>query len=166
MRLGYIQSQERGQTDRLLEDLAITLLNDEVPIAGVVQTNSECHTNPELCDMDVRVLPNGNVHRISQSLGKNSRGCRLDPNALEQAVAESSAELKNGVKLLIVNKFGKHEADGRGFRPLIAEALSQDIPVILGVGSVNVDAFMEFSAGAAEKIPATPDDLRDWVRAL
>ena len=37
-----------------------------------------------------------------------------------------------GARLLIVNKFGKHEAEARGFRSLIAEALASGGLVRLG----------------------------------
>lgn len=35
--------------------------------------------------------------------------------------------------LLIVNKFGKHEAMGRDFRSAIAAAVEWDVPVLLGL---------------------------------
>jgi hypothetical protein len=82
--------------------------------------------------MDVRVLPNGPILRISQNLGSVSKGCRLDPAALEAAVGLVEARLDPNVDLLIINKFGKHEADGRGFRTVIAAALDLEIPVLVG----------------------------------
>ena len=77
------------------------------------------------CDMDVRVLPNGPMIRISQNLGRAARGCRLDAGALEAAVVMAERGIAAGADLLIVNKFGKQEAEGHGFRALIAEALAQ-----------------------------------------
>ncbi|MEX5726690.1 hypothetical protein Ga0609869_000043 [Rhodovulum iodosum] len=52
--------------------------------------------------------------------------CRLDPAALETAVGLVAAGLSSGADLLIVNKFGKHEAAGRGFRYVVAEAVAMD----------------------------------------
>jgi hypothetical protein len=60
----------------------------------------------------VRVLPEGAILRISQVLGPQARGCRLVPAALETAVVLVVAGLSCGADLLIVNKFGKHEAEG------------------------------------------------------
>lgn len=164
MRLAYIQSTERGLCDRLLSAVAQDLVDAGVSVVGVAQSNTSCGDDDGKCDMDVTVLPDGPVIRISQSLGENSRGCRLDPNALEQSVGETLARLsRGGVQLLIVNKFGKHEADGRGFRPVIAEALSAGVPVLTAVGTLNTDAFTDFADGAGERIDPTPLALRDWI---
>ena len=164
MRLAYTISESPGQTDRTLATLSKSLIGQGVALAGVVQTNSKT-CDQHLGDMDVQVLPNGAVFRISQSLGKEARGCRLDPGALEQAVAAVTGTL-DGAGLLIVNKFGKHEADGRGFRPLIAEALARDIPVVLGVGKLSLPAFLDFAGELAEFIDPDDQALLNWVRSL
>lgn len=170
MNLAYVICEARGETDRMLSALAARLLARGIRLAGVVQTNSECY-NSDRCDMDLKVLPDGATIRISQSLGAGSRGCRLDPAALEQAVALVGASLDAGPdplpellpELVIVNKFGKHEADGRGFRPLIGEALSRGIPVLAGVNGDNEGRFLEFTEGAAEPMAPDLDALEAWA---
>ncbi|MEH6359139.1 MAG: DUF2478 domain-containing protein, partial [Amylibacter sp.] len=116
MKIAYTMSPNQGDTDQILARLAAKLMTGGMRACGVVQINTEKEDSRHLCDMDVQVLPDGPVIRISQSLGPEARGCRLDPSALEDAVAEVAARLGNGVDVLILNKFGKHEADGRGFR--------------------------------------------------
>ncbi len=121
MKLAYTMSQTAGDLDLVLFYLANDLAAKGWKTAGVVQINTEretCHP----CDMDVLILPDGPTIRISQSLGREAKGCRLDPAALEKAVAAVAQRLAGEVDVLIVNKFGKHEADGRGFRDVIAEA--------------------------------------------
>lgn len=165
MHLAYVMNSERGATDRLLSALAEKLQVLGVRTAGIVQTNQEiCDT--ELCDMDVKVLPEGETIRISQSLGKDSRGCRLNPEALERAVARVQESLNQtpAPQILLVNKFGKHEADGRGMRVVFAEALERGIPVVSGVNGVNVAAFHEFSGGLAEAAPSDVEALVAWVQ--
>ncbi len=162
LKLGYIVNDLRGETDRVLAALADRLLATDLRLAGVVQTNSEC-VDGGRCDMDLRVLPDGPVIRISQSLGQGSRGCRLDPAALEQAVGLVLTSLANDPDLLIINKFGKHEADGRGFRPLIAEALTRGIPVLVGVNALNEARFTEFSGGEAQRLSCDVASLSDWL---
>ena len=163
MKLGYTKSQNRGEVDRILAQTAAALMAAGLKLAGVVQTNSE-NCDIGLCDMDVRVLPDGPVFRISQSLGKEAKGCRLDPGALEQAVGAVAASLEDGPDLLIINKFGKHEADGRGFRPLIAEALARNIPVVLGVSKLSQRSFDEFTGGAATYIAPNEESLMAWFQ--
>ncbi len=168
MQLAYVMTTERGATDRLLTALAERLAEKGIRTAGIVQTNTECYDN-KLCDMDVRVLPEGETIRISQSLGEGARGCRLNPGALERAVGLVTAGLavEPAPQILLVNKFGKHEADGRGMRPVIAEALAMGVPVISGVNRMNVEAFENFAEGLAVEAAPDLEALLAWVdRAL
>ena len=164
MTLAYVMTENRGETDKLLSAFAALHLSAETDVTGIVQSNIAC-ADTHRCDMDARVLPDGPIIRISQSLGKDARGCRLDPAALEQAVSEVQARLSPQSELLIINKFGKHEADGRGFRELIAQAISQDIPVLVGVNQTNLDAFLAFVGEYA--VPLQPDrqSLLEWFDA-
>lgn len=164
MKLAYTMSPKRGETDIHLTDLASQLTAKGWDLGGVVQINSE-HCDGHLCDMDVRVLPSGPDIRISQSLGKEAKGCRLDTGALEQATGLVTARLEAGADLLIINKFGKHEAEGRGFRDVIGVALARGIPVIVGVNKLNYEAFLTFSDGLATPIEPNIDAVLDWASA-
>lgn len=160
--IAYTMSPGRGATDRLLWALGETLLTGGWCVCGVVQVNSDCGPDRP-CDMDVKVLPDGPLLRISQSLGPGARGCRLDAGALETAVATVARSLEAGADVLLVNKFGKHEAEGRGFRPLIAEALARDVPVIVGVNALNLPALEDFAGGLAMEVAPDPVKLSAWI---
>lgn len=162
MNIGYTMSAKRGDTDTLLHDVALRLLARGINAAGVVQVNSD-RSDGRRCDMDVTVLPSGPVIRISQTLGTEARGCRLDTAALEDAVAVVNAKLSCDADVLLLNKFGKHEAEGRGFRETIADAIARDIPVLLGVNAMNFDAFLDFTGGMAVPLASDVDLLTNWV---
>lgn len=164
MKLACIRAPAPGKTDLLLRRLATHLAKQGVRTAGTIQMNTE-RDDGHPCDMDVQVLPDGPVFRISQDLGRASRGCRLDPTSLERAVASSAAELAKDAQVLIVNKFGKHEAEGRGFRNLVADALERDIPVIVGLNALNETAFEAFAEGFACRLSPDLEDLKSWVAA-
>lgn len=161
MKIGYVMSPGRGDVDRVLGRLAETLMARGVDVAGVVQTNTDCGP-ARACDMDVEVLPAGPVLRISQDLGPDSRGCRLDPQALELAVGLVAQRLTAQTRLLVVNKFGKQEAEGRGFREVIGEALARDIPVVVGLNGLNRVAFETFCEGMAVAVTPELSALLDW----
>jgi len=154
----------RGDTDLLLLNLAQDLMNSGYRPCGTVQINTECEGSGP-CDMDVKVLPDGPVLRISQSLGSGARGCRLDPSALESAVGLVEASLDQGADFLIINKFGRSEAEGRGFRQAIAEAMSKDIPVLVGLNGLNEKAFLKFTEGYAMSIEPDLEVLRTWLES-
>lgn len=165
MKLAYTMAPGRGDTDLVLERLATELAARGLRCCGTVQINSErCDAGP--CDMDVRVLPDVAVLRISQDLGPQARGCRLDPAALETAVGLVAASLSSGADLLIVNKFGKHEAEGRGFRDVIAQAVATDVPVLVGLNALNRPAFEAFAEGLAIQLPSDPAVLMAWVKEV
>ena len=84
---------------------------------------------------------------------------------LTRAVGQTMARLAEGADVLIVNKFGKHEADGRGFRPAIAEAMALGIPVMVGLNALSAEAFQDFAGGLAEEIAPTHDALAAWADA-
>lgn len=164
--LGYITMSERGAADQLLFDLAARLRQDGVNVTGAVQENIE-RDPAARCEMDLHVLTGGAVVRISQNLGLGSSGCRLDPEGLERAVGLVSAALEGPVDLMLVNKFGKQEVDGRGFRPVIGQALLQDVPVLTAVSAGNLDGFRAFAGDMAEQVPANPQAVADWcARAI
>ena len=144
--LGYVTGGERGQADVVLAEVAAQLRPEGVALAGVVQVNEEFDP-ARPCHMDLHILTGTEVVRISQNLGALSKGCRLDPAGLEQAVGLVARALEAGPELLIVNKFGKQEADGRGFRPLIGQALAAGIPVLTAVNVGNRAAFEKFADG-------------------
>lgn len=161
MRIAYTMTRGRGALDRTMEDFANALARQGIRVCGIVQTNTNC-AEGERCDMDVRVLPDGPVLRISQNLGKGSRGCRLDPEALETAVASVARSMQDGCDIFLLNKFGKQEADGRGFRDLIAEALSRDATVVTGVNGANTVALDAFTDGGATYVRPDVDHLLTW----
>jgi nucleoside-triphosphatase THEP1 len=162
MKLAYTIAPEHGATNRLLASLAVDLAQQGFRLCGTVQHNTP-RVKDHACDMDVKVLPDGPIIRISQSLGANARGCRLDPGALETTVSLANHALTKDADLLIVNKFGKHEAEGRGFRDTIATALSMGIPVLVGANTLNLEALQDFVDGMAEALAPEPKILRDWA---
>ncbi|MTH33702.1 DUF2478 domain-containing protein [Paracoccus limosus] len=162
MKLGYVTLSGRGAIDALLAQVVAQLEAGGLRLAGTVQTNIE--RTDRRCDMDLRLLPDGPTVRISVDRGAEARGCRLDAGALEQSVLWTAGALE-GAEMLVVNKFGKQEAEGRGLAPIIAEALSRGLPVLVGVNGLNLPPFLEFAGGLAHALPPRPEAILDWCRS-
>lgn len=162
MRLGTVIGERRGAVDRVLSEVVGRLTERGWRLAGVVQENPE--VPGRRCDMDLVLLDGGARVRISQCLGPLSRGCRLDPTGLEAAVGQVAAGLERAAlpELLIVNKFGKAELSGRGFRPVIARAIELGVPVLIGLNRANLDGFDAFAEGLAEPLPPDPAAILAW----
>lgn len=149
-----VQSGERGKVDEVIAELAETLVRGGLDVAGLVQSNLAREDRCR-CDMALRELASGREIGISQDLGNGSRGCRLDPGALETAVGWVQAALSPSIDALILNKFGKREAEGAGLRPVIASAVALGIPVVVGLGAENRAAWDAFCAGDGEIVQAS-----------
>lgn len=159
--LGYIIADAGGGADRCLADLAHRLAAAGIPVAGVIQTNTE-RGDGQPDDMDLRIIGTGRVIRISQALGPGSTGCRLNAASLEEAAGLVDAALDGGApRVLLLNRFGRQEAEGRGFRPLIGRAMGEGVAVLMAVGADYLAAFADFAGGMAERLPTDAERLLD-----
>jgi hypothetical protein len=162
--LGVVQTEGRGTGDRLMGEVSRVLLAEGLPVAGVFQENIEFDP-ARPCHMDLSLLDGSARFRISENRGPLSRGCRLDPGALEAAAGRVEAALARAPRLLVVNKFGKQEAEGRGFRPAIGWALAAGVAVLTSVRAGNRAAFDAFAGDLAEDLPPDPAAIHAWARA-
>ena len=160
MKLAYVTVSGRGLTDDLIEGIVCALVSDGLRIAGTVRV-SPVDLDAHPCDMDLQVLPDGPAFRISQQLGSAARGCRLDGGTMEAIAAEVEARL-SGADLLIINKFGKQEAQGRGLCPAIMRAIEAGIPTLVGVNEMYTPIFQTFADGMAEALHPDLRSVRDW----
>ncbi len=130
--------------DALIAQAAKSLRMRGAKLAGAIQVNKP-RTDRCRCDMDLEDLATGTLVPISQDRGKEARGCKLNMQGLEEIVGLSQAALQAGAEILIINRFGKAEADGRAFRPVIAAAAEKGIPVLLAVSDANLAAWKTFT---------------------
>ncbi len=162
--LARVTTTQRGATDRLLSDVVSWLKSDGVRIVGALRDLDQSDASAQ-CDSALRLLPDGPVVRISQDLGKGSAACKMDAGALEEAVGIAAARLaKDGADLVVLNKFGLREAEGHGFRVLIADALESGIPVLLGVSDTHHAAFERFADRMAATLPPDQSAILAWCK--
>lgn len=152
----------KGDTDLLLASFAERVQHSGRSVCGCVQPTNINPTAENAGGMIIRTLPAGDDILISQHLGPGSGGCRLDQGALEQAVASVERAYSAKCDLLLINKFGKHEAQGRGFRDLIGRAVHDRVPVLVGLNALNEQAFFDFADGLQERVQPDLDALLRW----
>lgn len=89
----------------------------------------------------------------------------MDAGAIEEAVGLATARLvAEGGDLVVLNKFGLSETEGRGFRSLIAEALGRGLPVLIGLSETHRPAFERFADDMATALPPTEEAVLEWCR--
>lgn len=143
--------------DALLSAFAEKVIARGYKPAGLIQTNS-CEGGA----LAVQLLPAAEHMLIGEARGPGARGCILDVGRLLDAGMRISDALKNGADVLIINRFGKQEADGKGLLFLIEEAIAQDIPVIIAVARSRWDLWISFAQGMSVLLPSNLGALTEW----
>jgi nucleoside-triphosphatase THEP1 len=161
--IGVVAYDDGLVRDALIAQCAAALVASGYKLGGVVQSNLH-RQGQRRCDMYVKDLLGGDEVKISLDRGNEARGCRLDQDAfaridgwIEQAVLER-------VDLLVINKFGREEAHGRGLRAVIAEAMIADIPQIIGVSTQNLSDFLAFAGDSATRLKPDIETITAWCR--
>jgi hypothetical protein len=152
--------------DRAIARAIDPLRERGVALAGALQLEPADLPGRHPCDMLLQDLASGDVTAIAEDRGSGARGCRLDPSLLtDLAEAVTSSLYSEEPRLLVVNKFGKIEADGGGLRGAIAEAVGLGIPVLVGVPARNLDRWRAFAGPLAVELPAEPAAITAWLEA-
>ena len=162
VKFGYLLATARGVTDPVLAEVAARLEAEGRTVAGVIQSRAPSDRDHP-CDMDLAVLPAGPKIAIAQKLGAASRGCRLDPESLEQASEAVRQSLLTNADVLIVNKFGAQECQGRGFVPAFQTALERGYPVLTTVNDRNLPEFLAFAGGMETLLPLDANAILAWM---
>lgn len=162
--LGVMVYDNSLEADDLLAQVAAVLAAEGYRLGGAVQSSVH-RSGRRKCDMYLRDLMSGEEILISLDRGNEARGCRLDADAFSRINSWGEQALATGVDLVLINKFGKEEAQGRGLRSLIAEALGGGTPVVLGVSTLNLPDLETFAGGPVHRLPAQHDAILAWCRA-
>lgn len=119
--------------------------------AGYVQRDAP-REGRRRCDMILVDLATGDRLQISEDRGSGARGCHLRPDVLLTAMVTVRAALSDQTSILVLNKFGKSESEGGGFRPLVVDALERGIPVLIAVPWRNIEGWREFAGEFAREV--------------
>lgn len=161
--LGVVVYDDGLIADTLITRCAIALVASGCRLGGIVQSNPH-RPGRRRCDMYVKDLLGGDEIKISLDRGNEARGCRLDPEAFARIDAWVKRAVLERVDLLIINKFGKEEAHGRGLRSVIADALIAEIPLVIGVSALNLCDFLSFVGDSFTRLRPDIDAITAWCR--
>jgi hypothetical protein len=155
---------DRGEDpDRVLGEFAADLNRRGYRAVGLVQFGGRDDASAGL---SARLLHSGEQLPLYQDLGPLSAGCKLDPGRLLDAGAQVGQALAEGADVLIINRFGQQESEGKGLLHLIVEALSADVPLVIAVPSHRFDAWIRFAEGMSVRLRCDRRALDDWWAKL
>ena len=148
--------------ETLLDAVIASLRRDGTRVAGYVQRDV---ARGDCCpDMYVENIETAERTSISQSLGAGSNSCRLDSQALADIAGSALSQIDGSIDVLILNRFGKGEAEGRGLRALYERAIELDIPVFTCVKETYLAAWADYAGDLATILPGNVDDMLGWCR--
>jgi nucleoside-triphosphatase THEP1 len=155
--LAALVYDEHQDPDAVLRDFAADLNARGLRAVGMVQAG-QCADS----SLSAVLVHSGEKLLLAQDFDPAARGCRLDLRRLQNAGARVGEALEAGADLLVVNRFGKRERDGKGLAYLIERALDADIPVVIAVSDKSFADWITFARGMSVKLACDRHALDVW----
>ena len=159
--LAALVYDEHQDPDAVLCEFAADLSARGVRAVGMVQAG-QCADS----SLSAVLLHSGEKLLLAQDFDPAASGCRLDVGRLQNAGTRIACALEAGADLLMVNRFGKRERDGRGLGYLIERALRADIPVVIAVSSHRLADWIKFAGGTSIELACNRHALESWWCAV
>jgi hypothetical protein len=160
--LAALVYDKQQDPDRILREFAADLNNRGYRAVGLVQLGHHCAD----ASLSAMLVHTGEKLPLFQDLGSCSAGCRLDVGQLLGAGQQIAGAIDEGADLLIVNRFGRQEREGKGLSYLVERALSADIPVVIAVPSHRFGDWIKFADGMSVKLRCDREALDGWWNAV
>ena len=129
---------------------------------GLVQLGHHCVDS----ELSALLVHTGEEVPLLRDLGSCAAGCRLDIGRLLEAGTRIAKAIDAGADIVIINRFGKQEHEGKGLCYLIERALDADIPVVIAVSSHRFTDWIRFVNGMSVKLACNRASLDAWWRAV
>jgi hypothetical protein len=142
--------------DAILRNFAADLNASGHRAVGIVQLGRHC------LDAGLSAML---VH-TGEDLGSCSAGCRLDVGQLLDAGQQIARAIEEGADVLIINRFGRQECEGKGLTYLVERALNADIPVVIAVPSHRFANWIKFADGMSVKLSCAREPLEGWWQSV
>jgi nucleoside-triphosphatase THEP1 len=134
--------------------------------AKIIGVTAESHGLPgRTCGAGfLREIASGRAHTIYLDAPSSDTSCHLDAAGVADAGTGIIEQIPTS-DLVILNKFGKLEATGKGLAAAFAAAIAADKPLLTTVSEKHRDAWSSFAPDAIFLSPAKAI-LQDWWHAV
>jgi hypothetical protein len=155
----------KDNPDRLLLDFTEDLRRSGVRTAGLLQLDS---WTDQFDGRVVRtvVLSSREVVPVDHERSLGATGCGLDCRKLASIAKMIEAAIQEGADLVVINRFGKLEATGKGLIELIQQSADADIPVLIAVPEHRFAGWIKYSAGMSVRLPCRRAALDRWWKSV
>lgn len=158
----------QGVPSAQVQQLFPTLVERWQPTARLAGVIAEDHGLPDRsCSAGfLRSLGDGERFPIFQDLGPGAKTCHLAGDGAVAAAVTVRRDIAGGCDLVMLNKFGKLEAEGGGLRDAFGAAIEAGIPVLTSVSAKFVAAWESFAAPLFVVVPDDADRIDAWWQAV
>jgi len=160
--VGAIVFADGVDVDAVLAEVVGRLRGAGLVVAGLAQ-----RFGSRGCDgkraMWLDDLTSGEAYRIDQPLGPGASGCVLDEAALLGAAVVLRRVAEGAADVVVVNRFGKAEAAGRGLRDEIAAIVLVGTPVLIAGREDMKEAWEAFIGEGGASLESEVGAIVEWV---
>jgi hypothetical protein len=161
--LAALVYSEDQNPDEVLLGFCAVLKGEGFRPVGLVQ-HGHCQGNQS--DLSALLIHTSEKIRLFQDLGTCSTGCRLDVGQLITAGSRVVTAIDHGADLVVINRFGKLEREGKGLSFLIELAMSAGIPAVIAVPENRFPDWVTYSEGMSVKLGCDQASLHRWWHSV
>lgn len=158
----------QGAPSAAIQDMFRALVDRWRPTARIAGVIAEDHGLPDRnCRAGyLRSIARGTRYPIFQDLGSGVEACHLKEEGALAAAAAVGKDIVAGCDLVLLSKFGKLEAAGRGLAEAFAAAFAADLPLLTSVSPAFEEAWKAFATPLFDMFPAEAEPLEAWWCAV
>ncbi len=146
-----------------LSDFAAELCRAGVRVGGLVQDVLR-DDGGKMTGIDMVALDTGQRIAINRPTRENleNKTCSLDTSALVESTEALRRAIREGVDLIVLEKFGEQEQKGQGLNDEIFAAIAAEIPLLIAVPAFALDLWQERSGELGDTLAYDLDAFRQW----
>jgi hypothetical protein len=158
----------QGAPGVTIQDLFSALVDRWSPTLRVAGVVAESHGLPDRkCSAGyLRRVANGERFSIFEDLGPGSTVCQLDQGGAAAAAEAVRGDIAAGCDVVLLSKFGRLEAAGKGLKRAFAATLEARIPLLTSVSPVVARAWESFAGTDFVTLPVNAVAIDAWLNTI
>ena len=93
---------------------------------------------------------------------QENKTCSLNPSALMESTEALRRAIREGVDVIVLQKFGEQEQKGQGLNDEIIAAIVEEIPLLIAVPTFAPELWQERSGALGDTLPYDLDAFHHW----
>ncbi|MCP4186659.1 MAG: DUF2478 domain-containing protein [Gammaproteobacteria bacterium] len=151
--------------DRMaLLHFAEKLKTQNIKVGGVLQ-EALLGSEGEVIGLDAIDVATDERLPVSRATG-NKGECGMDVAALADTTGIIRSAIDQGVDLVVVEKFGELEKQGKGLIDEIMQTIVEEIPLLISVSASSLDAWQECSGELGDVLSFDEKSFQDWWQSI